>query len=670
MNKFFYAKLAFSNLKKNKGLYLPYLITAIGIGAMFYIMMAISGDKGIMEMPGAANLQFILVLGNGIIGIFAVIFLFYTNSFLMKRRKKEFGLFNILGMEKRHIGKMMFWETLIVAFVSILGGIATGIIFNKLVVLALLRITGLEVPFGFHVSVSAIVGMTVLFLCIFGATFLYNQVQVRRTKPVELLQSEKQGETEPKTRWILTVIGILSLVTGYGIAILTRNPMEALVMFFVAVLLVMLGTYCIFTAASVAVLKLMRRNKTYYYKTSHFISVSGMIYRMKQNAVGLSNICILSTMVLVMIAGTVSLNAGFEDVLNNTFPKDIRLKGYSLTEDGRTEAKNLMEQAISESGLAIENMKDYISLEFAAWKNGENIGIVNSDNALTAPEGEITYLMVMTLADYEKSTGDHRELAEDEILVYVAKGNAGDKNYHMNEKTFQIKEYLDGLEMEGLDIRVVYPVYAIVVKDEAVLNEIFEMQKSVYGDHASNVEYNIFADVSGTKEQIIDCTSRINMAFDTYNQNQAETAVLPVSVESKEENRVDLQVLYGGFLFLGVFLGFVFLIAMVMIIYYKQISEGYEDKSRFEIMQKVGMSQTEVKSAIHSQILKVFFLPLVMACMHLAAAFPMMNRLIQMFGMQNMKLFAICSLLTVGVFTLIYIIVYGITARAYYKIVK
>lgn len=669
MNRFFYAKLAFSNLKKNKGLYLPYLVTAIGIGAMFYIMMAIAGDEGVMEMPGAENLQLILTLGNGVIGIFAVIFLFYTNSFLMKRRKKEFGLFNILGMEKRHIGKMMFWETLMVAFVSILCGIATGIILNKLVVLALLRITGLEVPFGFKVSIPAIVSMSVLFLCIFGATFLYNQVQVRRTKPVELLQSDRQGEAEPKTRWIMTVIGILSLVTGYGIAILTKNPMETLLMFFVAVLLVMLGTYCIFTAASVAVLKMLRHNKTYYYKTSHFISVSGMIYRMKQNAVGLANICILSTMVLVMIAGTVSLNAGFEDVLNNTFPKDIRLRGYALSEEGRKETKNLMEQAISDSGLAIEDMTEHLGLEFAAWKNGENIDIISSDSPI-APEGEITYLVVMTLADYEKSTGEHPDIAEDEILVYAAKGEHNDKNYHLNEKTFRIKEYIDNFDLEGLDIRVIYDTYAIVVKDENILNEIYGMQKEVYGDRASNVEYNIFANISGTKEQIIACTSNINAAFDVYNQNQTEQEVLPVSIESKEENRLDLRILYGGFLFLGIFLGFVFLIAMVMIIYYKQISEGYEDKSRFEIMQKVGMSQTEVKSAIHSQILKVFFLPLVMACLHLAAAFPMMNRMIQMFGMQNVRLFAICTAFTVGAFAVIYIVVYGITARAYYKIVK
>ena len=313
MNRFFYGRLAFSNLKKNSGLYLPYILAAIGVSAVYYIMGAISRDEGIKKMPGSGDVAMILGLGCWVIAIFAVIFLFYTNSFLMKRRKKEFGLFNILGMEKRHIGKMMFWEMVMVASVSIVFGIVVGILLNKLVVLILMRLVDLEVPFGFSVSVEAIVNMVILFGCIFVVTLIYNLFQVQKARPIELLQSANQGEKEPKTRWILTVMGLLFLAGGYGIALLVKDPISVLLLFFLAVILVIAGTYCLFTAGSIAVLKLLRKNKNYYYKINHFTSVSGMIYRMKQNAVGLSNICILSTMVLVMISGTVSLYMGVDD---------------------------------------------------------------------------------------------------------------------------------------------------------------------------------------------------------------------------------------------------------------------------------------------------------------------------------------------------------------------
>ena len=261
MSRFFYGKLAFSNLKKNARLYLPYMLTAIGVSAMYYIMLAITKDEGIQKMPGSESLQMVLGLGCGVITIFAVIFLFYTNSFLMKRRKKEFGLFNILGMEKRHIGKMMFWETGMIAIVCIIGGAITGIILYKLVVLILLRITGLEVPFGFYISFSAVKSMVICFLCIFAVTLFYNLFQVRKAKPIELLQSSNQGEAEPKTRWLMSLIGILALGVGYAIAIVVEDPIGALLMFFVAVILVMIGTYCLFVAGSVAILKLMRKNK-------------------------------------------------------------------------------------------------------------------------------------------------------------------------------------------------------------------------------------------------------------------------------------------------------------------------------------------------------------------------------------------------------------------------
>ncbi len=668
MNNFFYGKLAFLNLKKNQRIYLPYLITAAGVGAMYEILLSILADEGIRQMRGSGDLQSILGFGNGVVAVFAVIVLFYTNSFLMKRRKKEFGLFHVLGMEKRHIGKMMFWETLMTASVSIAGGILAGILLYKLVALVLLRITGLDVPFELTPSAPVAARTAILFAGIFAATFLYNLWQVRKTKPIELLRSAAQGEKEPKTHGLLAVLGILALGAGYGIAVLEQSPLETLTYFFLAVLLVILGTYCLFTAGSVALLKMLRRNKGYYYKTRHFISVSGMIYRMRQNAVGLANICILSTMVLVMVAGTLSVYAGMESILHTRYYGDICLEGQGLIGEEAGKIRELAAQGVKEAGLEQERVTEYATLEFAVWKDGERMQIVKADAA--APAGELSAVEILTLADYERLSGERKELAEDEAIVYTKTGEKGDQSYYFNGKRLRVREYLDEFDLKGMGVEIAYDLYIVIVKNSKVRNELEEIQSKVYQEYASQTEYFLQIDVSGEPEQSVGCAEKIREKIGAYSAGQDAGDAFSVTVEAREEKREEYLVFYGGFLFLGIFLGSIFLMATIMIIYYKQVSEGYEDKERFEIMQKVGMGPKEVKAAIHSQILKVFFLPLFLACVHLAAAFPMMNRLIRMFGMQDAGLFAACTAATVGVFALIYGSVYWMTARTYYKIIK
>ncbi len=667
MNGFFYGKLAVGNLKKNGRLYLPYILAAVGIGAMYYIMVALAGDEGIMDMPGAMELKMIMGLGCGVIMVFAIIFLFYTNSFLMKRRKKEFGLFHILGMEKRHIGRMMFWETCMVGFISIVGALTAGVILYKLVVLVLLRITGLEVPFGFRISGSGIATVAACFAVIFIMTLLYNLRQVQKANAIELLHSGSQGEREPKTRWLLALVGLAALGLGYGIAIVTEDPVGAMLLFFVAVLLVVLGTYCLFTAGSIAVLKMMRRNKKYYYKTKHFTSVSGMIYRMKQNAVGLANICILSTMVLVMVSGTVSLYAGVDDIIDIRYPKDFAITGYGgMPEEEKAALKGMFLQAAEETGLTVGETTEYSTLSFTVWKSGENIVITSPQGG--TPEGSMCILELLTLEEFNRFSKEQKELAEDEILVSVRQGDDGEQGYNFNGMQFRIKEYLEDFTLEGLDTNVVYDGYFVVVKDSQVLEKINGLQREAYGDRASTENYSLYANLSGEKQQKAACGKRLEELLGAYNQDKGEEG-LAVSINVKEEQREGFLIFCGGFLFLGVFLGFVFLMATVLIIYYKQVSEGYEDKERFEIMQKVGMGPREVKASIHSQILKVFFLPLVMACIHLTMAFPMLNRLLLLFNLRNPQLFATCTILCVGVFAAIYGIVFGITAKAYYRIV-
>ncbi|MEY8391663.1 ABC transporter permease [Lachnospiraceae bacterium 45-W7] len=665
MNRFFYGRLAFSNLKKNAKLYLPYVLAVIGTSAMYYIMGAIFRDEGIKEMPGSDNLELILGLGCGVIGIFAVIFLFYTNSFLMKRRKKEFGLFNILGMEKRHIGKMMFWEIVMVASASIFLGVVAGVLLNKLVTLALLRLVDLKVPFGFHISKEAVFSTVILFLCIFGVTLIYNLFQVQKAKPIELLQSANHGEKEPKTRWLLAVVGILALGGGYGIAIFVKDPVSAVLLFFVAVILVILGTYCLFTAGSIAVLKLMRKNKNYYYKTRHFTSVSGMIYRMKQNAVGLSNICILSTMVLVMVSGTISLYMGVDSSMKNRYPLEINITGYDLQEHEKNLVKEATVQAAADLGIAIDEMSDYTQLSFTIYKDKENL-IVQKSDGIAAPEGEMSIVEWITLEDYQRLGGKKTALEEDEVLVYTENGDKQAQQYHFKDKTLRIKEYISDLYLTDMETEMICDVYFVVVKDERVLMDIYELQKSVNEGRASQIVHSVALNVDGTEEQEIACADHIS---ELLNVQDTEGGI-NVRVETRAENREGFMIFCGGFLFLGIFLGFVFLMATTLIIYYKQVSEGYEDKTRFEIMQKVGMSKKEVRASIRSQILKVFFLPLAMACIHLLAAFPMINRLILLFGMADMPLFAVCTVCTVGVFAVIYAVVYAITARSYYRIVE
>lgn len=673
MSRLFYGKLAGSNLKKNKSIYLPYIITAAGMSAVFYIMVAITRDPGINKMPGAAELQMILGMGCGVVGIFATIFLFYTNSFLMKRRKREFGLFHILGMEKRHIGKMMFWETSIVAVISIAGGLLAGVILNKLMVLLLLRITHLDVPFGFHVSVEGLKAAAVLFAVIFAVTLLFNLHQVQKAKPVELLRSSSQGEAEPKTRWLMTIIGIAALAGGYCIAIVTKNPMGALMLFFVAVILVMIGTYCLFTSGSIAVLKMLRRNKNYYYKTSHFTSVSGMIYRMKQNAVGLANICILSTAVLVMISGTVSLYSGMNDIVDSRYPTDISINSRNLTQEHKEALNSLVDQALAENSLEDENRLSYEMLSVAAMKQGKDISM---DRSIDYSQSTLAEFFFLTMEEFQKLGGKKAELKEGEALVYAYRGNAKEPVWNINGKELKIKNYIEkedsGKLHAGLAAVSIYDAYFIILKDDKTLEEITAIQQQAYGDQASMLEHNMYLDVSGTDAQEMACTDRISALLQEYSAQNIpkDSEIWMGRVDSKARNRSELCVFYGGFLFLGIFLGFVFLLAAVLIIYYKQISEGYEDKGRFEIMQKVGMSRKEVKASIRSQILKVFFLPLIMAGIHLAAAFPLVNRLLALFAMQNTALFAVCSLMTVVAFTVIYGIVYVITAKTYYKIVE
>ena len=664
MNKGMYTKLAITNIKNNRQFYFPYLLTGIITVAMFYIMCALESNPGIQSMPGAKNLGLILRLGIGVIGIFAVIFLFYTNSFIIKRRKKELGIYNILGMEKRHIAKILSKEAFFTAIIAIGGGLVTGVLFHKLACMLLYRMIGFNGGITFSFSKKGVMITAILFAIVYLLTYIYDLFQVQLANPIELLQSGNKGEREPKTKAIMAVLGVLCLGTGYFIAITTKNPIKALTLFFVAVILVIIGTYLLFTAGSIALLKILRRNKGYYYQTKHFTSVSGMIYRMKQNAVGLANICILSTMVLVAVSTTVSLYVGVEDIMKERYPNEINIRAYYDTgAPSEDSIAPIVEKSVKESGRKIRHEEDYLELYFAAIKDQGQYSL-DKEKVKTAGD-RVSGFVVLTREDCKKKYNEEiPELAENEVALFTIKKTDMDtlvlenRSYHVKE----IKQFQNTEDFETIaDMMDEY--YYVIVNDVQDMERLWQLQKEIYQENSSSISRQVRLDIDGDSEQKKECFENIKTALEP---EQAKARIL---IDSRQSNLDEFYQIYGGFLFLGLFLGILFLMITVLIIFYKQISEGYDDKERFSIMEKVGMSNDEVKATIRSQVRTVFFLPILMAAIHVGMAFPMIKRLLSLFGLSNTALFAGCMAGTILVFALIYLLVFLKTSKTYYKIV-
>lgn len=659
-----YTKLAITNIKNNRQFYFPYLLTGIITVAMFYIMCALESNPGIQSMPGAKDLGLILRLGIGVIGIFAVIFLFYTNSFIIKRRKKELGIYNILGMEKRHIAKILSKEAFFTAIIAIGGGLVTGVLFHKLACMLLYRMIGFNGGITFSFSKKGVMITAILFAIVYLLTYIYDLFQVQLANPIELLQSGNKGEREPKTKAIMAVLGVLCLGTGYFIAITTKNPIKALTLFFVAVILVIIGTYLLFTAGSIALLKILRRNKGYYYQTKHFTSVSGMIYRMKQNAVGLANICILSTMVLVAVSTTVSLYVGIEDIMKERYPNEINISAYYDTgAPAEDSIAPIVEKSVKESGRKIRHEEDYLELYFAAIKDQGQYSL-DKEKVKTAGD-RVSGFVVLTREDCKKKYNEEiPELAENEVALFTIKKTDMDtlvlENRSYNVK--EIKQFQNTEDFETIaDIMDEY--YYVIVNDVQDMERLWQLQKDIYQENSSSISRQVRLDIDGDSEQKKECFENIKTAL---GPEQAKARIL---IDSRQSNLDEFYQIYGGFLFLGLFLGILFLMITVLIIFYKQISEGYDDKERFSIMEKVGMSNDEVKATIRSQVRTVFFLPILMAAIHVGMAFPMIKRLLSLFGLSNTALFAGCMAGTILVFALIYLLVFLKTSKTYYKIV-
>lgn len=657
MSKMFYQKLAITNIKKNGKTYFPYILTCISTIAMFYIMHFISLNDGLNTMSGGTDLKMILNLGTYVIGFFSVVFLFYTNSFLIKRRKKELGLYNILGMEKKHIAKVLFWETFFVALISMTLGLFLGIAVSKLMFLVLLKILQFKVPMGFIISTKSLIKTAALFGFVFVLTLMNNLRQIHLAKPVELLKGGQVGEKEPKTKWILTLIGILSLGVGYYIALTTEAPLAALNMFFLAAILVMIGTWALFTAGSIALLKMLRKNKKFYYKTNHFINVSGMIYRMKQNAVGLANICILSTTVLVMLSTTVSLYIGMEDMLRTRYPRDISINAKNVSKEKTEMINNLIKEQADKDNITLKNIVKYRSSSLPMIQDKNYF----TDNGDYLDANNLGFLEFIPLSEYNDLENKSITLKENEVLLFTYRGEIAEDSINILGNEFKIKERINSMTVDGIASSIVVNGYFIIVPDEKTIEKIYASSTQADGK-MEDLSYYFAFDTDDNAEKEIALTNEINSKI-----NQIS---IDAYCEGLEESRESFFSLYGGLFFLGIFLGALFIMATVLIIYYKQISEGYDDKERFEIMQKVGMSKEEIKKSIGNQVLMVFFLPLVTAIIHIAFAFKVIVKLLAALILTNVTLFAICTAGTIFVFAIFYAIVYFLTSRVYYKIVS
>lgn len=661
LGKSFYLKLAVTNLKKNRNAYIPYILAGMGMVFTYVLFLLLSEGKGITNVVGAETLQIMFEMGAAVISIFSVIFIFYANGFLMKRRKKEIALYGILGLERKHVGLVMLYESLISGLISVISGMVLGLLFGKLFFMLLMKITRIAEGSKFIIDTSVFTKTFLFFMAVYLATLLWNQLQVRLSKPIELLKGEEIGQKEKRSTPILAIIGLGLLAAGYYMALNIVNPLAAINRFFIAVLLVIAGTYYTFRAGSIVILKLLKKNKRYYYQTNHFITVSGMIHRMKQNATGLANICILSTMVLVTLSTTIALFVGQEKMIEESNPTDY----YLNMEEGtvsQVELKETVYEVAQKHNVTISNYKDIrIKGAIASYSDGTMKGV---DREIMLGSNSKYYSVIfIPLTEYNKLTGKNVNLEENEVLMSFAIHKSTKKNVKVLEENYTVKGACDdiGINM-GQDVTAYDSIYMVFKNEKRILDIVMKMSEEFTTNSHDMLEYNVYFDAEGEYEDRLACAGEMKEV--TYNMVKGRYFA---NIDLSKE---DGYKLFGGLVFLGFFLGIIFLLAMVMIIYFKQISEGFEDRKRFEILNKVGLDKKDVKKTINKQIIQVFFLPLLGAIIHVAFAFKMITKLLLIFNLSDTSLIFYCTLITIAIFAVIYIFVFKMTAKAYYRIVN
>ena len=638
----FYFNLAKNNIKKNSRVYSPYLIITSFIVLVAYIMQSVRNNSGIDSLVGSVNIKNMLGLGNLVTAIFSVIFLFYINSFIMKKRKTELGLYNVLGLDKKHIIKIIFLERVITSFITIIGGLILGIAMDKILYLVFLKLIGEGVKLGFDISGKAIFYTVSLFLVLNITLFLWDSFEIIRAKTISLLQSKNVGEKEPKIKKLSLFLGVICLVGGYFLAFNVDNPVYAINMFFIAVILVMIGTYNLFLWGSIFILKMLKRNKKIYYKTNNFISISTMIYRMKKNAVGLANICILSTAVIIILSSTLSLYVGSESYFNKRYSSDIEV----YARETNLETVKKIDEIIDKADVDKSSIFNYKYQNNMYIREGNRFNNQNKETSnLSIDNGSI--IVKIPLSDYNKFENKNITLNKNEALIFSDGEKFPYKDIEINGEKYDVKPLENAGKFYDKDLEIdIVPTYILIVND----NDLSDKFSYIYNFDVANKD-NILSESNFIKSQLK--KDKINVLVDNV-------------IMAKK----DFDSLYGSFLFIGLLLGSVFLFATILIIYYKQLSEGYEDKERFNIMKKVGMEDKEIRKIIKKQVSIVFLSPVVLASIHLFFAYPMIKKILYTLNLRQDSIFILMTIGTVVIFLIVYSIVYNLTSKIYYKIVK
>ena len=667
---FFYSKFALNNLVKNKRFIIPYVLSTIFTIMSFYILSSLAFGDNLNKLPnGIQATKQVLSLGIIVIAIFSTIFLFYTYSFLVKRRVKEFGLYAVLGMTKKQIAKILVLETIFIAVTTIVLGIGLGIIFDKLMLLVLLKLFSAGVSFGFSITPIAIVFSVLLFGGVYFLLLLYTVIKIARLRIVALLKDENKGEKEPKSRWILAIIGLALIGYGYYTAQTVQNPVKALLVFFYAVVAVIIGTYLVFMAVSITVLKIMKNNKNFYYKPKNFISVSGLLYRMKRNAVGLANICILSTMVLVTMGSTSALYAGMEKSYNERFPRQLMVAGYNSTSEKLKEIENNAKLSAKEAGTEVEDMVSYNSLPMVGRLVEDKF---NFESNVGVDLSNVKMIVVLQLKDYNKFANKNKTLESNEILLHIdKKGNYNYNSISLNGSDYKIKEKLSEFPGTiGSATANIMDTYYAVVKDEKEATKLATKLTELSSKELEKRGISIQTGTPTLQNYVafnIKDTTKEAKVIESFKKLEKQSGI---EIEGKEENKLTFRGVFASFLFIGVFISFIFVISQVVIMYYKQISEGYEDKGNFEIMRKVGITDKQIKQSIRSQVLLIFFSPLIIATLHTIVAYPFIEKILRLFLITDNSIFLQALAVTIVVFAIFYLIVYAITSKIYYRIIK
>ena len=652
-------------MQKNKKTLLPFLIAGTVTVMSFYILQSLAYCPYIYvdhkeAFYGAQTIAILLEISSEITAFFAVLFLFYANQFMIKGRKKEMGLYGVLGMSRKNITSILTAETVLNALICIVAGIAAGTFFNKLMLLVLYKVIHQPTVSGLFFSGAALKNTVILFALIYAACLIYNIRSIQVGNPITLLQNDKAGEKEPKVKVVIFLLGVITLIAGYALALSAKTAGDAINVLLMSILLVVIATYCLFTAGSIFILKRLKKNPKFYYKTKNFISVSNLMFRMKHNAAGLASICVLSTGVILLLTCGFSLMMLVEKNIDNNYPTDI--KAVVSVADEKEGRENLakVEQVLEENHIETseEIYRQYRRL-MVTKENGK-FGVVSPD-AGYAGMASMADTYLLSVSDYNQYAGTNLSLPSNEVLIYST-----DRHWKAGEK----------LDFFGTEYQVAEEAdYGSLFYIFDTTMSLFERQILVFSDDAQILS---FVEEGGQEENLenydvyigyqikgnLDAAQRENL------KQQILLAAPDLKVEFKEDEKFFYYDLYGGVFFVGMFLAVLFLMATVLIMYYKQVSEGYDDKERFHILQKVGMSRDEVRKSIHSQVLSVFFLPLIVAALHTAFAFPMTTCMMTLFNLTNTALFAWCTVGCFAVFGIFYAIVYWATARAYYRIVE